>query len=248
MFRQIHTSIWAEDWFLPLPAVAKLLFIYLVTSKYTQPSGFAPLTPQGIAEEIGLTENEVSLAFTSLGDKVILFPGWGLWIRRFSAWQGKGGKWQIAIKANLSRLPLQIQQAFLKEYPDTPSDGVSDGVSDGQSRSNTEHEPQPTVNSNKTTVISKQRTVSSNTPPPPLPQAATSFEGLLNKNGLVPELQGLYPLLNLQDELKKCSLWWSASKHKVKSPELAYRNWLAKAESIRKENPGPKSKSGYTGM
>ena len=85
---------------------------------------------------------------------------------------------------------------------------------------------------------------------------AASFSDLLNNNGLSTELQAKFPDLDLAEELHKCQLWWNSNHRKVKSPELAYRNWLTKAQSIKAEAGATKEKlrqkknpqSGYTGM
>jgi len=73
-------------------------------------------------------------------------------------------------------------------------------------------------------------------PPQPTAAATISFENLLSNNGLHEELVEKFPSLDLNDELLKCQLWWTASKRKLKAPELAFRNWLQKAQSINEKD------------
>ena len=49
------------------------------------------------------------------------------------------------------------------------------------------------------------------------------------------ELQKEYSDLDIDEELKKFTLYWSEGNRKLKRPKLAFRNWLDKARQYRKE-------------
>lgn len=47
-----------------------------------------------------------------------------------------------------------------------------------------------------------------------------------------------YSDLDIDEELKKCRLWWSEGKKELKRPKSAFKNWLIKAREMRKNNDG----------
>lgn len=53
-YRQIHTSIWKDDWFMDLTPEAKLLFIYLFSNEQASMGGLYKLPLKVIAFETGL--------------------------------------------------------------------------------------------------------------------------------------------------------------------------------------------------
>ena len=123
MFRQIHTSIWAETWFESWLPEAKLLFLYFITHPHISPAGYLTSSLERIAFETKLSIPSIHNAISALTEKV-LSNGSSFWVRRFSRWQGGGPKWQKAVSNAVSDMPPFFQEAFKKEYPDgldTPS-------------------------------------------------------------------------------------------------------------------------------
>ena len=64
-YRQIHTEIWDDPWFLELESDAKLLFVYLFSNKRTNMIGLYELSPRQMAFETGL----------ALAQKIVLDHG-----------------------------------------------------------------------------------------------------------------------------------------------------------------------------
>ncbi len=62
-FRQVHTKMWKDSWFIELPAEHKLLFIYLFTNEQASISGIYELSERVISFETGLTQKEIKSAF-----------------------------------------------------------------------------------------------------------------------------------------------------------------------------------------
>jgi hypothetical protein len=62
-FRQVHTKIWKDDWFLDLQAEHKLFFIYLFTNEMASISGIYELSQRVMSFESGLTQKEIQAAF-----------------------------------------------------------------------------------------------------------------------------------------------------------------------------------------
>ena len=236
MFRQIHTSLWREAWFIALPSAAKLVFLFLITNDYIQPSGFVPLTLEAIANETCLTSEEVARVLVNLDSKVIYFPAWGFWVKRFPKWQGKGAKWKQAIRTNLLRLPTVVSKAFLSEYPDTPSDTPSDTLSDTPSDT-----PSDTLSS---PVSSKQETVNSEKGEEKREQGAVKKPSASILPEDIETLRKDFPDIDLDEQLKLFDDYWSEETRQLKKPKLALRKWLMKAREIKKEGHDGKARRG----
>ena len=81
-YRQIHTKMWKDSWFLELDPDYKLLFVYLFSNERVNLVGLYDLSPRVIAFETGLSAETVQAGldhFQSTG-KIMYDNGW-LWIR-----------------------------------------------------------------------------------------------------------------------------------------------------------------------
>ena len=58
-YRQIHTQIWRDNWFLDLEADEKLLFIYLFSNDNSNLAGLYELHEKIIALETGLAKERI---------------------------------------------------------------------------------------------------------------------------------------------------------------------------------------------
>ena len=76
-FRQIHVSIWKDEWFLDLEPEEKLLFVYLFSNASTSLAGIYKLALKVICFETGLSTAYVTdtLVKFSLADKVYYEDG-----------------------------------------------------------------------------------------------------------------------------------------------------------------------------
>jgi hypothetical protein len=66
-FRQVHTKIWKDGWFLDLAPAHKLFFIYLFTNECASISGLFELPERVMCFESGLSPKEIQAAFEALG-------------------------------------------------------------------------------------------------------------------------------------------------------------------------------------
>jgi len=86
-YRQIHVSIWKDEWFLDLEPSEKLLFIYLFSNEATSLAGIYKLPMKVILFETGLDRKfvEDTLAKFELVNKVFYENGivWVLNMRRY---------------------------------------------------------------------------------------------------------------------------------------------------------------------
>ena len=111
-YRQIHTKIWKDGWFLDLPAEFKLLFVYLFSNERANLLGLYDLPLKVIAFETDLPAGTVEAGLARLeGDgKVFYSDGW-VWVRsllHYNATNLTG----VKIKRHL--------EATFKEIPDMP--------------------------------------------------------------------------------------------------------------------------------
>lgn len=67
-FRQVHTKIWKDDWFLELQPIHKLFFVYLFTNECASICGLYELSKRVMAFESGLTYQEIDEAFATFVD------------------------------------------------------------------------------------------------------------------------------------------------------------------------------------
>lgn len=116
-YRQIHVSIWKDEWFLDLEPQDKLLFIYLFSNENTSLSGIYKLPIRVIAFETGLDTKYISDALTrfSKAGKVYYESGvvWVVNMRRYH--ETKSGKVQQRINADIAMIPdcpLKIQYLY----------------------------------------------------------------------------------------------------------------------------------------
>lgn len=62
-FRQVHTKIWKDAWFMELSSTNKLFFVYLFTNELASISGIYELPQRVMSFESGLTNKEIETAF-----------------------------------------------------------------------------------------------------------------------------------------------------------------------------------------
>lgn len=67
-FRQIHVSIWQDEWFLDLEPEEKLLFIYFFSNQATSISGLYKVALKVIAFETGLDPKRIKEILKKFGD------------------------------------------------------------------------------------------------------------------------------------------------------------------------------------
>lgn len=134
MYRQVHSSIWVEQWFEAYSPQAKVVFLYLLTGPDTDAAGFTSQTLARLSFNTGIPRDQLPEILTEVAPKVRSWPEHNTyWVARFARWQGKGAKWDIAVSKALAERPAWALQAFKAEYPnwhiyDTPSIGYPDNA------------------------------------------------------------------------------------------------------------------------
>ena len=154
-YRQIHTQIWRDDWFLELPPNEKLLFIYLFSNDSAHYAGIYKLSPRHIQLETGLNSEDIIKMlnnFESAG-KIVYRNGY-IWVKNLRKYNAsRSPTTKIAIEKHLAGIPdCEIKRAYIAYYLDNipyPYPIHTILVGDGQEQ---EHNSNITQNSNTAQV------------------------------------------------------------------------------------------------
>lgn len=130
-YRQIHTQIWRDEWFLDLPPEGKLLFIYLFSNSSTNIPGIYKISPRVIAFETGMQPDIIDLYMQKFQEagKVYSEDGY-IWVVNMHKYNAnRSPKVAIRIELELKEIPdLDIKKRYIAKnipyrYPidrDTP--------------------------------------------------------------------------------------------------------------------------------
>lgn len=106
-YRQIHTQIWKDNWFLDLKTNEKLLFIYLFSNNSTSLSGLYELHKRMISFETGLKPKEIDAILARFEqDGKIFYREGVVWIVNMAKYHPtKNSSVQIRIKQDIEDIP-----------------------------------------------------------------------------------------------------------------------------------------------
>ncbi len=81
IYRQIHTKIWKDGWFIELRLEEKLLFLYLFSNELSSISGIYELPERVIEFETGIGKERVRAILTQFGlDKRVHYQDGVVWV------------------------------------------------------------------------------------------------------------------------------------------------------------------------
>ena len=135
-YRQIHTKIWKDGWFLDLPAEYKLLFIYLFGNDRANLIGLYDISLKVICFETDLDQDTVETALLRFeaDGKVIYRDGW-VWVKNLLRYNAR----------NIASEKIQAHICnVLDELPDIPLKRQAIAYYGGQIRYDTLSIPNPT--------------------------------------------------------------------------------------------------------
>ena len=157
-YRQIHTKIWRDNWFLDLEPDEKLLFIYLFSNDNSNLAGIYELNERIIQLETGLDKTRIHeiLKKFELNDKVYFKDG-VVWIVNMQKYHSSAGeKIQKNVESIILDLPdCEIKQRYciangieLENTPCIPHAYTIDTLSYNKSKNNSESESNSESKSN----------------------------------------------------------------------------------------------------
>jgi len=155
-YRQIHTKIWKDGWFLDLPPDNKLLFIYLFSNERANLIGLYDLPLRVVAFETGLELESVEWGMEQLekAGKVYYENGW-VWVTnllRYNATNIDSPKIKTHIENTLDEIPdCQLKRRLIAYYaPVIPYIyGMKHNRTEQEHEQDTEQEQEQEMNNNK---------------------------------------------------------------------------------------------------
>ena len=118
-FRQIHTSIWDDEWFCQLSSDAKIVFIWLFSNRRAAVSGLYQFTEFICSRETGLPIDNVKNAIKYLIDaKKIYVEGDWVWVKNLRKYNYyKNDNADKRIQKDLDQLPNNgLKKAYIAYY------------------------------------------------------------------------------------------------------------------------------------
>lgn len=125
-FRQIHTSIWDDDWYCQLSSDDKVVFLWFFSNRRASVSGLYQFSEFICARETGLTMDVVKQSIKRLSDdKKIYVEGEWVWVKNLRKYNYyKNPKADKRIQTDLDKLPDNgLKKAYIEYYKplDSPS-------------------------------------------------------------------------------------------------------------------------------
>jgi hypothetical protein len=140
-FRQVHTKMWKDEWFLDLEPPEKLLFIYLFSNELTSVAGIYKLPVRAIAFETGL---DLSFVRDTLHrferDGKIRYENGVMWVKNLRKYnETSSPKVATRIRRDLSLIPEgDLKAEYIAYY--TKRDTLSIPYSKSESETDTDTE------------------------------------------------------------------------------------------------------------
>jgi len=156
-YRQIHTQIWRDNWFLDLEPDEKLLFIYLFSNDNSNLAGIYELHERIIQLETGLDRKRINEIITKLeGDGKVFYRDGVVWIVNMQKYHSNAGeKVRRNIELIIEGIPdCEVKEKYciyngielentLSEIKDTLSYSKSKSKLKSKSKTEEEEEAQP---------------------------------------------------------------------------------------------------------
>lgn len=125
-FRQIHTSIWDDDWFCQLSSDDKVVFVWLFSNRRASVSGLYQFTEFICSRETGIPIENVKKAIKHLvDDQKIYVEGEWVWVKNLRKYNYyKNNNADKRIQKDLDKLPDNgLKHAYIDYYKplDSPS-------------------------------------------------------------------------------------------------------------------------------
>jgi hypothetical protein len=112
-YRQIHTQIWRDNWFLDLEADEKLLFIYLFSNDNSNLAGLYELHEKIIVLETGLAKERIHEIIAKFeADKKVLYKDGIVWIVNMQRYHSNAGE---KVRRNIELIVERIPDCYVKQ-------------------------------------------------------------------------------------------------------------------------------------
>lgn len=116
-YRQIHTQIWKDEWYIELSPEEKLIFVYLFSNELASISGIYKIPVRVISNETGVRVEDVLLFLENFerAGKIMYADG-VLWVKNMSKFHANASpRTQKKVQADIDRIPdCAVKQAYIQ--------------------------------------------------------------------------------------------------------------------------------------
>jgi len=244
-YRQIHTRIWKDTWFIELEPCAKLLFIYLFSNERASVSGIYELPVKVIAFETDLDKSDIveMLAQFEQAGRIRYENGivWVMNLRKYNA--NPSPKVAVRIERDLDEIPdTPIKRDYCLEY------GI-DTVSIPSPELASEHEQEHDQEQEQKEQEAASPSADADPPPPPIPTTFDEWHKAVKDSKNRPAtlrwmIEVLYPKLDAPSygyigrvarkvggAGRLADLLWKQASHQPTGDLLAYIQRVAKGDT-----------------
>lgn len=215
-YRQIHTKIWGDEWFLNLNSDAKLLFIYLFSNQRSCLAGIYDIPLKVIAFETGLSEQRITeLLQEFTRDAKAFYEDGHVWIPKLLMYNANNLasiKIQAHIRNNISTIPeIPLKRRWIQYYnsivaPRYGIDTLSIPFLQEQEQEQEHDQEQEQESTTPPPPKAKKATTKRKKPAKPVPEAVKTYRSATNR----------YPPKSWYDEIEsvvgtdppKLKLWY----------------------------------------
>lgn len=106
-YRQIHTKIWKDDWFIELEPVEKLFFVYLFSNDEAEISGIYKLPIRVMQNETGIDRVSIQAMLKKFEDqKKVVYRDGVVWVVNMQRYhQNASPKTQVKVSRTIAFIP-----------------------------------------------------------------------------------------------------------------------------------------------
>lgn len=181
-YRQIHTSIWKDEWFLDLEPDDKLLFIYLFSNDSASVAGIYKLALKVIAFETGLSLPNVKAALNRFSEAgKVYYQDGVVWVKNLRKYnESASPKVVTKIESDLADIPDgEIKRMYTAFYGGDGPGYPIDTVSIPYPELETEHEHEQEHEHERAGANAPERR--KRRAPAPVPPAVRVFQEITNR-------------------------------------------------------------------
>ena len=144
-YRQIHTQIWKDEWYIELSPEEKLVFVYLFSNELASISGIYKIPERVISNETGVRIEDVRIMleeFEAAGK--IMYGDGVLWVKNMNKFHANASpRTQKKVEADVAMIPeCKVKQAYIQYQQgiDIPSIPRSESESESENKNENKNE------------------------------------------------------------------------------------------------------------
>lgn len=116
-YRQIHTQIWKDEWYIDLSPKEKLIFVYLFSNELASISGIYKIPVRVISNETGVVYEDVLVILEDFERQgKIMYADGVLWVKNMSKFHANASpRTQKKVEADIEKIPdCLVKQSYIQ--------------------------------------------------------------------------------------------------------------------------------------